>query len=619
MGRQRVAGSPPAGCCAVTPGVVAAPIQFHEISGCIPLNSENRNLILAIVLSALVLLGWSAISNRVLPTATPATTKIVDGKPVPLPQPQADPALDGPAATRDRALVLRETPRIRIATPKLAGSINLRGARIDDLTLTAYGETIAKNAPPIRLLSPAGSGDAYFAGFGWTGEGAALPSAETVWTADGDLLAPGRPVTLSWNNGQGQIYRLRFAVDANYMFTVTQTVGNAGTGPVAVQPYALVSRTGVSKDPDGWTMHTGPISTIDGKTNYGPNFKDLDAAGTTGIGYSSTGGWLGFGDKYWLTALAPEQTVPFEAAFRAGQGQRYQAQLTNRSRIVAPGKQSSVTQHFFAGAKEVATLDGYQASLGIAHLGRAIDWGWFEIVEKPIFTVLDWLFKAVGNFGVAIILLTVLVKTLMFPIAQKQFQSMAGMRVIQPKMKLLQERHKDDKAKLQSEMLELYKAEKVNPMSGCLPILIQIPIGYALYKVLMLTIEMRHQPFALWIKDLSAPDPLTPLNLFGMLDFTPPHMIAIGVIPILLGCTQYFQFKLNPAPADPTQAQIFAIMPWVFMFIMAPYAVGLLLYWITSNLLTIAQQSWFYSRYPGLKNAPAAPATPIKPAKTPKK
>ena len=617
MGRQGAAGWRPVGCCAAIPGVAAAAIQFHEISGCFPLNSDNRNLILAIILSALVLFGWSAISNRVLPTATPATTRIVDGKQVPLPQPQADPAADGPAAARDRAVVLRESPRVAIATPKLTGSINLRGARIDDLLLTAYGETIAKGSPPIRLLSPGGTADAYFAGFGWTGEGAAIPAADTVWTADGTTLAPGRPVTLSWNNGQGQLYRLRFEVDANYMFTVRQTVGNAGTGPVAVQPYALVSRTGVSKDADGWTMHTGPISTIGGKTNYGPNFGDLDEAGPAGQSFSSTGGWLGFGDKYWLTALAPEQTAPIDAAFRAGEGQRYQAQMTNRSRIVAPGQQTSVTQHFFAGAKEVATLDGYETSLGITNFGKAIDWGWFEILEKPVFYVLDWLFKAVGNFGVAIMLLTVLVKILMFPIAQKQFKSMAGMRVIQPKMKLLQEKHKDDKTRLQSEMLELYKAEKVNPLSGCLPILIQIPIGYALYKVLMLTIEMRHQPFALWIRDLSAPDPLTPLNLFGLLDFTPPALIAIGVIPILLGVTQYFQFKLNPAPADPTQAQIFAIMPWVFMFIMAPYAVGLLLYWITNNIITIAQQSWFYSRYPGMKTAmatpaPAAPVVPIK-------
>ncbi|WP_076071139.1 membrane protein insertase YidC [Sphingomonas montana] len=584
------------------------------------MNSDNRNLILAIVLSALVLFGWSAVSNRFLPTAAPPSTQIVDGKQVVLPKPEA--AIDSPAALRDRAVVLGESPRIRIATPKLAGSINLRGARIDDLTLTAYGETIAKNAPPVRLLSPGGTADAYFAGFGWTGEGAAIPTADTVWTADGALLAPGRPVTLRWANGQGQLYRLRFAVDANYMFTVTQTVGNAGTGPIAVQPYALVSRTGVSKDPDGWTMHTGPISTLNGTTNYGPNFKELDEAGAAGLSYQSTGGWLGFGDKYWLTALAPEQTAPIDAAFRAASG-RYQAQLTNRSRIVAPAMQTSVVQHFFAGAKEVATLDGYQASLGLPNFGRAIDWGWFEVLEKPVFHVLHWLFEAVGNFGVAIILLTVLVKTLMFPIAQKQFKSMAGMRVLQPKIKLLQERHKDDKAKLQSEMLELYKAEKVSPLSGCLPILIQIPIGYALYKVLMLTIEMRHQPFTLWIKDLAAPDPLTPVNLFGLLDFTPPHLIAIGIIPILLGITQYFQFKLNPAPADPTQAQIFAIMPWVFMFIMAPYAVGLLLYWITQNLIGIAQQTWFYSRYPGMKAAMAAPApapiVPIKQARTPKK
>jgi len=566
---------------------------------------NQRNMILAIVLSAFVLFGWTYLSEQFFPTANPPATKIENGKPVPLPQPKADPTLDTPAAIRDRAVVLRESPRVRIDTPRLQGSINLKGARIDDLTLTAYRESLAKDSPPIRLLSPGGAKDAYFAGFGWSGEGLILPSADTVWKASGDVLAPGKPVTLSWENGQGQRFEIKLAIDEAYMFTVEQSLANAGDGAVAVRPYSLVSRVGVSKDPDSWTIHTGPIGVFNGAANYSIDFKDLDTAGAAGQRFSTTGGWLGFGDKYWLTALIPNQSVPVEAAFRSGGDKRYQAESALAPAIIQPGKDARTTTRFFAGAKEVALLDDYEDELGIRQFDKAIDWGWFYWFEKPIFYLLDWLFRMAGNFGVAIILLTLIVRGLMFPIAQRQFASMAAMRAVQPKMKELQERHKDDKSKLQQEMLALYQREKINPLGGCLPILLQIPIFYALYKVLMLTIEMRHQPFALWIKDLSAPDPMTPLNLFGLLDFTPPSFIAIGVLPILLGITMYLQFKLNPQPMDEVQKQVFGIMPWIFMFIMAPFAAGLQLYWTVSNILTIAQQKWLYSKHPALQETPA--------------
>ncbi|PTQ08586.1 membrane protein insertase YidC [Sphingomonas oleivorans] len=565
---------------------------------------NQRNLILAIVLSALVLLGWTLLSDRFLPTANPPSTKVVDGKVVPLPQPEALPAAP---TIRDRAVVIADTPRVRIETPRLAGSINLKGARIDDLVLSTYKETIAKDSKPVRLLSPGGAPDAYFTGFGWTGDGVTLPGPDTVWQASGDVLAPGKPVTLNWANGRGQRFQILLEVDPSYMFTVRQTVGNGGTGAIAVKPYALVSRVGHSKDPDSWTMHTGPIGTFNGSANYGINFKDLDED-PAGERFSTTGGWLGFGDKYWLTALIPDQRSTVDAGFRGGESQRYQADIASAATIIPAGKAVTTTTRFFAGAKEVALLDGYEKSLGISQLDKAIDWGWFYWFEKPIFYLLDWLFRMVGNFGVAIILLTCIVRGLMFPIAQKQFASMAAMRVVQPKMKALQEKYKDDKQRLQQEMLKLYQEEKVNPLAGCLPILLQIPIFYALYKVLMLTIEMRHQPFALWIKDLSAPDPLTPLNLFGLIDWAPPQFIAIGVLPILLGVTMYYQFKLNPQQMDPVQQQVFSIMPWIFMFIMAGYATGLVLYWCASNILTIAQQKWLYSRHPALKAAaPAAP------------
>jgi YidC/Oxa1 family membrane protein insertase len=559
-------------------------------------------MILAIVLSALVLLGWSFASQRWFPAANPSSTALVDGKQVALPKPEALP--DPATAVRDRAIVIGETPRLRIATPALAGSINLKGARIDDLELLRHTQTMAKGSPKVRLLSPSGTKDAYFASFGWSGDGVALPGPDTLWTASAPVLTPGKPVDLSWDNGRGQRFRIRLAIDDGYLFTAEQTVANTGAGAVAVRPYALVSRVGHSTDPDSWTIHTGPIGVFANAANYGIDFSDLDE--NEAPRFDTTGGWLGFGDKYWLAAVIPDQNAPVNAGFRASGPNRYQADFAGAPAIVGPGKAVTTTARLFAGAKEVPLLDRYTDKAGINKLDRAIDWGWFIWFEKPIFMLLEWLFRMAGNFGVAIILLTCVVRGLMFPIAQKQFKSMAAMRVVQPKLKALQDKHKDDKQTLQQEMLKLYQAEKVNPIAGCLPILLQIPIFYALYKVLMLTIEMRHQPFALWIKDLSAPDPATVLNLFGYLPFTLPHFLSIGVLPILLGITMYMQFKLNPAPADPVQAQIFGIMPWVFMFIMAPFAAGLQLYWTVSNLLTIAQQKWLYSKHPGLKAAPAA-------------
>lgn len=566
------------------------------------MNNDNKNFVLFAVLAALILFGWPVIAGYFFPTANPPVTKVVDGKSTPLPQPQADPAADSPAATRDRQLVLREVPRIAIRTPTMQGSINLKGARIDDLILIRYKETIAKDSAPIRLLSPSGAADAYFAGFSWSDNGLKPPSGDTVWRATGTELAPGKPVTLDATNAQGQRFRIEMSVDDGYMFTIKQTVANAGTSVVPVSAYGYVTRVGQSKDADSWTMHTGPMAVHGGAADYGINFKDLDEGARK---FATTGGWLGFTDKYWLAALIPDQGTAIDGQYRAGANKLYQADYATRAKLLQPGQAVTNTSRFFAGAKEVEMLQRYETAGGVKFFDKAIDWGWFEIVEKPIFHVLHWLFKMVGNFGVAIILLTFIVRGLMFPIAQKQFASMAQMRAIQPKMKAIQERYKEDKPRQQQEIMAMYKAEKVNPLAGCLPMVLQIPVFYALYKVLMLTIEMRHQPFVAWVKDLSAPDPMTPLNLFGLLDFTPPAMIAIGVFPILLGLSMYFQFKLNPAPMDDIQKQVFAIMPWMLMFIMAPFAVGLQVYWITSNLLTIAQQKWLYSRHPALKEKPA--------------
>ncbi len=580
------------------------------------MKEEQRNWVLFAVLAALVLFGGQFLTAKFFPVANPPATQIAGGKTTPV----SSAPVTTPAKTRDRNQVLAETQRVKIVTPSLNGSINLKGARIDDLVLPTYKETIAKDSAPVRLFSPSGTDNAYFANFGWTGDGVQTPAADTVFATSAPVLTPGKPVTLSWTNASNQRFDITIAVDDKFMFTVTQTVSNGGAAPISVKPYALVSRHGPGTDLDTWTNHVGPIGVFGNGAEYDITYKNLDGqepgffsklfgnSGKPGENhFDATGGWTGFGDKYWLAALIPDQKAAVHLGFAAAVDGQYQADVTRAPTVVAPGKAIAVTTRLFSGAKEVATLNAYtdDPKTGIAHFDNAIDWGWFRIVEKPIFTYLDWLFRLVGNFGVAIILLTITIRALIFPIAQRQFASMAAMKAIQPKMKALQERYKDDKARQQQEVMALYKAEGVNPLAGCLPTFLQIPIMYSLYKVLLLTIEMRHQPFVLWIKDLSSPDPLTPLNLFGLLSFHPPTMIAIGVIPILLGVSMYFQFKLNPAPMDEAQKQVFAIMPWVLMFVMAPFAVGLQVYWITSNCITILQQRLLYARHPGLKTAVA--------------
>jgi YidC/Oxa1 family membrane protein insertase len=556
--------------------------------------NDSKNLILAVVLSALVLLGWTWAANTFFPTANPPSTKVVNGKQQPIPQPQAQPqpAPSTPKTLQSRQQVLASTPRVQIHTPSLEGSINLKGAQIDDLQLVRQKQTIAKDSPPVRLLSPIGAPGAYMASFGWTAQGAAAPDLNTVWTADHSTLTPGHPVTLTTQTPDGVRYQIRIAVDEGYLFTVQQSASNGSGKAIVVRPIGLVSRSDKSHDPDSWTNHVGPISLFGGTADYDIDYKTLDQEGSKS--FAGVSGWLGFTDKYWLTALVPNGTV--SADFRHSPSGGYQADYAAAPVTVAPGQAVTTQARLFAGAKEKAWLDRYEDA-GITKLSKSIDWGWFEFFMRPIFDLLIFLFHAVGNFGVAIICLTLIVRGIMFPIAQKQFQSMAAMRKLQPKMKAIQERYKDDKPRQQQEIMKLYQAEKINPAAGCLPILLQIPVFYALYKVLLVSVEMRHQPFVLWIKDLSAADPLTPVNLFGLLHFTPPAFLAIGVLPILVGATQWLSMKLNPQPMDPAQAQIFAIMPWFLVFIMAPFAAGLQLYWITNNILTIAQQWWLYRKY----------------------
>ena len=566
---------------------------------------NQRNIILAVVLTALILFGWDAGVRYMYPNAgksRPVASAPASPEPAGVAKPTREGGLTAAAdiavEAQDLKSALASGGRIPVDAPGLAGSINLTGAMVDDLSTKRHTATIDKNSGPARIFSPAGTPAQHFAQFGWVGEGVALPTASTVWTAPaGAKLTPATPVTLTWTNPTGQTFAISYAIDADYMITATQSIANRGAAPVTVRPFALVNRTDKTASLDSFNVHSGPIGAFDQSVSFSVNYKDVLGSGT--VSNSGKTDWLGFTDVYWLSALIPDNT-PATSDYRAMGGGIYRADLLYRSASVAPGQALTHTTKLFAGAKESPVLDRYEAS-GIPHFGLAIDWGWFRWFEKPIFLLLTTLFHAVGNFGVAIILLTLIVRGIMFPVAQRQFASMAAMRAIQPKMKVLQERYKDDKQKQQQEIMALYKQEGVNPLAGCLPIFLQIPIFFALYKVLILTIEMRHQPFALWIKDLSAPDPLHLLNLFGLLPFTPPSFLAIGVLALLLGITMYFQFKLNPAQMDPMQQQMFAIMPWVMMFVMAPFAAGLLIYWITSNLLTIAQQKFLYSRHPQLK------------------
>ncbi|MFN5128358.1 MAG: membrane protein insertase YidC, partial [Sphingomonadaceae bacterium] len=508
---------------------------------------------------------------------------------------------------------LQSSARIMVETPKLKGSINLEGAKIDDLVLLTHRTELAKDSPPVRLFAPSGTQNAYFARFGWAGTGIIAPDDKTVWTPSGNKLTPSTPVTLSWTNAQSQTFEIALSIDENFMITAKQRFSNGSTAPAEIANFALLSRTGKPADATSGGsifthIHIGPMGVFDEKPNYDWGYVDV-AENKGEAAFNSTGGWLGFTDKYWLGALIPDQKTPVSAKFRAS-GDVYQAQvIPTRYTNVAAGAAFDSNSRLFAGAKEMAVLNAYSQDLGIPYLDYAIDWGWFWFIAIPFFWILHWLFGVFGNFGVAIIGLTLIVRGFMYPVAQKQFASMAQMRAVQPKLKALQERWKDDKPRLQQEMMTLYKEEKVNPLAGCLPVVLQIPIFFALYKILLLSIEMRHQPFILWLQDLSAPDPSAQLlfNLLGT-GIILPAFIAIGVLPILLGLTMWLMQKLNPQPMDDVQKQVFAVMPWFLMFIMAPFAAGLQLYWVMSNLVSIAQQKWLYSRHPVLREQMARDA-----------
>ena len=585
---------------------------------------DQKNLLLAIVISVVILLGFQFLFEKMrppqpVPAQKPALTAQTPANQTAAPGPAA-PAVPGTnappgatpgasaaaaaAAPESREQVLAQAPRVKIDTPRLHGSINLVGGRIDDLALADYHETVDPKSPEVVLLSPSGTADPYFAEFGWipanTGDQVKLPAPDTKWTAPPQPLTPTHPVALTWDNGAGLVFTRTIAVDQNYMFTVTDAVQNNGSSPVALRPYALDSRTGIPEGTAYYILHEGLAGYLAGHVfGGGGGFLWLQDPDTYAKlvsdeprKYTSTGGWFGFTDKYWLTALIPPQQETIDARImHTGQGDanRFQADYVSSAVTAAPGASATSSNRFFAGAKEVDLLDKYRDE-GIPKFDLAIDWGLYYFITKPIFFVLRFFHGILGNFGLAILLLTLLIKLAFFPLANKSYSAMSKMKLLQPEMQKVRERFPDDKQRQQQETMALYKKVGANPLAGCLPIVIQIPVFFSLYKVLFVTIEMRHAPFFGWIHDLSAPDPTSFANLFGLLPFSPPAFLMIGAWPLMMGVTMFLQQKLNPQPVDPVQARMFMFLPIMFTYMLSGFPAGLVIYWAWNNLLSIAQQ-----------------------------
>jgi len=576
------------------------------------MDDQNKNLLLATVLSGLVLLGWYIL---VPPPEAPADAALVEGNLLPPVDAPVDATAGAPAATAATNEPIStatesapDAPRLAIETPRVSGSISLRGGRIDDLALKDYRVTNDAESDIVTLLAPVGQSQAYYALYGWApGSGLALddvPGANTLWSApEGATLSPETPVTLSWDNGKGLTFERELTIDDNYMFSIRQSVTNNGDTTVSLAPYGTLARHGEPQDlKNFFILHEGLIRESDGELaelDY-DDMQDFevnprDGSNSETISVENTG-WIGFTDHYWMTTLVPEQGKAFRAVAKYDPRREiYQSDIVMPTITLATGESSTANSQLFAGAKEWAAIRAYEKT-GIEGFLDSIDWGWFAFLTKPIFAVLHWLNLQIGNMGWAIIGLTVLIKILVFPLAYKSYASMAKMKEIQPKMEALKERVGDDRQKMQQEMMALYKKEKVNPAAGCLPILIQIPIFFSLYKVIFVTLELRHAPFFGPFQDLSAPDPTTFMNLFGLLPFEGPEpgsilaLVFIGILPLLLGVSMWVQQKLNPAPTDPTQQMIFAWMPWVFMFMLGGFASGLVVYWIANNTITFTQQ-----------------------------
>jgi YidC/Oxa1 family membrane protein insertase len=554
---------------------------------------------------------------------------------VPLPASPAGTAAVTAAPTAEGAAAAPRGPEQRIAVEnpnRVLGSINLRGARFDDLVLKTYRETVDPNSPRVRLLAARGSEHPYFGQWGWTAADGRtrVPDNDTDWTADGTALAPGRPVTLRWDNGQGQEFRIQLELDQDYMITARQSVVNRAEESVQVLPWARIRRERTPQVAGFFVLHEGFTGVLGGRLHewtYSDAKAEAEKRRGPAFEQESEGGWAGFTDKYWLTALTPvDQSTRVRSAYRSisdGGQDRWQVDMAPPgAQSVAPGAEAVLATRLFAGSKEVDVLDGYRDRLGIRDFDKAIDFGWFYFLTKPFFHVLHFFYEIFGNMGVAILVFTFLLKLAFFPLANKAYHSMARMKILAPKMQEIRERYKDDPPKAQAEMMALYRTEKVNPASGCLPILIQIPVFFALYKVLFVTIEMRHAPFFGWIRDLSAPDPSNLFNLFGLLPFDPMQWSYFFHMPawaIVMGITMWLQYKINPAPPDPIQAKIFAWMPLIFTFMLASFPAGLVIYWTWNNLLSISQQSWIMHQDKKRQIKAGTYQPPAKPEKAAKK
>jgi YidC/Oxa1 family membrane protein insertase len=594
---------------------------------------NSNNVMLAVVLSMAVLLIWQvfyagprmkeeqARVERERQTQT-QTQPGTGGAPATAPQPTAGAqapvappaagtaaptAVPAPAAvalTREAALKL--APRLAIDTPSLKGSISLKGGRVDDLVLAKYRETVDPRSPQVVLFQPAEAAESYFAEHGWVGQPGSslkLPDRDTVWkTEQAGPLTPDKPVTLTWDNGQGLVFKRTFAVDSKYMIKVADEVENRTGAEVTLFPYGRIYRHATPKVQGFYILHEGLIGFAGDAGLQEITYADAVKDGGSKSLDKVTGGWLGMTDKYWAAALVPNQKDTYRASFSGskrkapGEHDTYQTDYLMQAVAIPAGGSNRVESNLYAGAKEVKVIEDYEATLGIRQFDLMIDWGWFYFITKPLFFVLDWLYRLLGNFGLAILATTVLVKLAFFPLANKSYESMAKMKKLQPEMERLRDRFKDDKARQQQELMQLYQKEKINPLAGCLPILVQIPVFFALYKVLFVTIDMRHAPFVGWIKDLSAPDPTSLFNLFGLLPYAVPDFLMIGVWPLLMGVTMWLQMQLNPPQPDPTQQMIFNWMPVMFTFLLASFPAGLVIYWAWNNVLSLLQQSYIMKK-----------------------
>lgn len=586
----------------------------------------NRNYFIAIVLSLFVIIGWqfffvspqnkaerkmAEVAEKVeqearqsnVPGVTEAGNAGSGAVQPSVPQ-QAGTAADMTPPAREAAV--EQTARVAIDTPQFKGSINLVGAQIDDLLLKNYHMTVDRNSPNIALLNPMGFRQSYFAEFGFSSDTvkADIPRNQTRWQVEGDnrRLTPSSSVRLVFDNGNGLVFRRTISVDDQYMFTFEDSVTNQTGEVISLAPYGRVLRVSPPDTASGtYLLHEGMIGVIGDEGLKTKTYHDLsEAKGKDRVVTFDevTGGWIGITDKYWAVALVPSQNTAYKSRFSyndAG-GTRYQSDFVSKAFSVAPGATGTVTSRVFAGAKQVDVINAYEKNLGIRQFELLIDWGWLNFITKPMFVLIDWLYRLVGNFGIAILLVTVILKVILFPLANKSYKSMARMKNVQPAMVEIREKYGDDKVKQQQAIMELYRKEKINPLAGCWPLIVQFPIFFALYKVLYITIEMRHAPFFGWIQDLAAPDPTSLFNLFGLLPYDVPHFLMIGFWPIIMGITMFLQMRMNPTPPDPTQAMIFNWMPLVFTWMLAAFPAGLVIYWAWNNTLSIIQQAVIMKR-----------------------